>query len=247
MIKIEIAIKSVVVFILLYFSYYYALRFIQSVFQGALGNINNKLSKFIYILGTPAHELAHLLVAILCLAKIEQVQLFPKGDRPGFVSSRVGSKIPFFLSIKEFFIAIAPAVVNIPLFIFIESKFILKCGIAQISRILDPRIMFTKEGVLTILLFLVLVSGIAPSHQDLKGMFKGLIIFSCIVFGITFVTGMIWDMSWIEMNSIVVVMLYYFEIIILVLLIASIVNYRNCLRVIWSILINALKHSFGKN
>jgi hypothetical protein len=44
----EVAIKSVIGFLLLYFSYYYALRFIQSVFQGAVGSISSRLVKFIY-------------------------------------------------------------------------------------------------------------------------------------------------------------------------------------------------------
>ncbi|AWK53113.1 hypothetical protein DIC82_16370 [Clostridium beijerinckii] len=243
----EVAIKSVGVFLLLYFSYYYALRFIQSVFQGAIGSMSSKLAKFIYGLSTPAHELAHLLVAILCLAKIEEVQLFPKENRPGFVRSRVGSRIPFFVSIKEFLIAIAPALVNIPLFIFIESKFILKCEISEISRILDPRIIFTKEGLITILLFLVLISGIAPSHEDFKGMIKGLIIFSFVIFGLSFATAMISDMKWVNINPILTVIFYYLEIIIAVLILNLIVNYRNCLKVTWAILINALKHTFKKS
>jgi len=243
----EVAIKSVLVFLLLYFSYYYALRFIQSIFQGAVGSISSKLAKFIYALGTPAHELAHLLIAMLCLAKIEEVQLFPKGNRPGFVRSRIGSRIPFFISIKEFFIAIAPALINIPLFIFIESKFILKCEISQISRILDPRIMITKEGLITILLFLVLISGIAPSHEDFKGMIKGLIIFSAVVFGLSFVTSIISDMKWVNINPILTVIFYYFEIIVVVLIINSIINYRNCLRITWNIIISALKHTVKKS
>jgi len=243
----EVAIKSVLVFLLLYFSYYYALRFIQSIFQGAVGCISSKLAKFIYALGTPAHELAHLLIAMLCLAKIEEVQFFPKGNRPGFVRSRVGSRIPFFISIKEFFIAIAPALLNIPLFIFIESKFILKCEISQISRILDPRIMITKEGLMTVLLFLVLISGIAPSHEDFKGMIKGLIIFSVVVFGLSFVTSIISDMKWVNINLILTVIFYYFEIIVVVLIINSIINYRNSLKITWNIIISALKHTVKKS
>lgn len=243
----EVAIKSVGVFLLLYFSYYYALRFIQSVFQGAIGSISSKAAKFIYGLSTPAHELAHLLVAVLCFAKIEEVQLFPKGNRPGFVKSRIGSRIPFFISIKEFFIAIAPALVNIPLFIFIESKFILKCEISEISMILYPRIIFTKEGLMTMLLFLVLISGIAPSHEDFKGMIKGLVIFSVIIFGLSFVITMISDVKFLNVNSIKTVIYYYFEIIIGVLIINSIINYRNCLRITWTIIINALKHTFKKS
>lgn len=144
------------------------------------------MAKFIYALSTPAHELAHLLVAILCLAKIEQVQLLPKGNRPGFIRSRVGSSMPFLISIKEFLIAIAPVIINIPLFIFIESKFVLKDKVADISRILDPRIIVSKEGIITIFLFLVLISGIAPSHEDFKGMIKGLIILSAVIFGLSF-------------------------------------------------------------
>ena len=243
----EVAIKSVGVFLLLYFSYYYALRFIQSVFQGAIGSISSKAAKFIYGLSTPAHELAHLLVAVLCFAKIDGVQLFPKGNRPGFVKSRIGSRIPFFISIKEFFIAIAPALVNIPLFIFIESKFILKCEISEISMILYPRVIFTKEGLMTLLLFLVLISGIAPSHEDFKGMIKGLIIFSVVIFGLSFAITMISDIKFLNVNSIKTVIFYYFEIIIGVLIINSIINYRNCLRITWNIIINALKHTFKKS
>ncbi len=240
----EVAVKAVIIFLVLYFSYYYALRFIQSVFQGAIGSISSKLAKFIYALGTPAHELAHLLVAILCLAKIEEVQLFPRGNRPGFIRSRIGSSIPFCISIKEFIIAIAPALINVPLFIFIEKKFILK---REISIILDPRIMLTKEGLMTILLFLVLISGIAPSHEDFKGMIKGLIIFSVVIFGLSFATTMLSDIKFININSIVTVIFYYFEIIISVLIINSIINYRNCLRITWNILISALKHTFTKS
>lgn len=243
----EVAIKSVIVFLLLYFSYYYALRFIQSVFQGAVGSISSSIAKFIYVLGTPAHELAHLLVAILCFAKIDEVQLFPKGNRPGFVRSRIGSRIPFFIGIKEFLIAIAPALVNIPLFIFIETKLILKCEISEIAKILDPRIILTKEGLMTILLFLILISGIAPSHEDLKGMIKGVIIFSFVIFGLSFVVNMISEVKLVNIDSIVTIILYYFEIIFVVLIMNAIVNYRSCLRITLNILINALKHTFKKS
>ncbi|OOM76033.1 hypothetical protein CLPUN_28810 [Clostridium puniceum] len=243
----EAAIKSVAVFLLLYFSYYYALRFIQSIFQGAIGSISSNLGKFIYALSTPAHELAHLLVAILCLAKIEEVKLLPNANTPGYVKSRISSNIPFLISIKGFFIAIAPALVNIPLFIFIESKFVLKCEISEISRILDPRFLITKEGLITILLFLVLISGIAPSHEDFKGMIKGLIIFSVVIFGLSFVTSMFLDMKWVNINPILTVIFYYLEIIIGVLIINAIINYRNCIRITWAIIINALKHTFKRN
>jgi hypothetical protein len=246
-IKMEMAIKSVGIFLLLYFSYYYALRFIQSVFQGAVGSINSNLAKLIYALGTPAHEFAHLLVAILCLAKIEQVQLLPKGNRPGFVKSRVGSSMPFLISIKEFLIAIAPVLINIPLFIFIESKFVLKCKITEISRILDPRIVLSKEGLITILLFLILISGIAPSHEDFKGMIKGLIIFSLVIFGLSFLTSMFSDMKWVNVNPILTVIFYYLEFILVILIINSIIHYRNCLKITWIILISSLKHTFKRN
>jgi len=243
----EVAVKSVAVFLVLYFSYYYALRFIQSVFQGAMGSISSNLGKFIYGISTPAHELAHLLVAVLCLAKIDEVKLLPKGNRPGYVKSRIGSSIPFVISIKGFFIAIAPALVNIPLFIFIESKFVLKVEISQMSKILDPRFLITKEGLITILVFLVLISGIAPSHEDFKGMIKGLIIFSVVIFGLSFVTSMFLDMKWININPILTVIFFYLEIIIGVLVINAIINYRNCFRITWAIIINALKHTFKRN
>lgn len=246
-IKMEAAIKSLIVFLLLYFAYYYALRFIQSVFQGAVGIISPKVAKFIYALGTPAHEFAHLLVAILCLAKIEEVKFLPKRNRPGFVRYRFENRDSFFIGIKQFFIAIAPALVNIPLFIFIESRFVLKCEISEISRILDPRVIFTKEGLITFVLFLVLISGIAPSHEDFKGMIKGLIIFSFIIFGFSFATSMIWDMKWVNTDPIIVVLLYYLEIVTVVIVINLIINYRNCLRITWSILVTALKHTFQRS
>ncbi|MVX63538.1 hypothetical protein GKZ28_07510 [Clostridium chromiireducens] len=243
----EAAIKSVGIFLLAYFSYYYILRFIQSVFQGLLGSINSNLAKFIYALGTPAHELAHLLVAILCGARIEQVQLFPKGNRPGFVKSRIGSSIPFLISIKEFLIAIAPVLVNIPLFIFIESTFILKCKVSEMSKIADPRIMLSKEGLITIVLFLILISGIAPSHEDFKGMVKGLIILSFVIFGMTYLTSLISDMKWVNINPVLTILLYYFEIILAVLIINAILNFRNCFRMTGMILMNALRHTFKRN
>lgn len=243
----EAAVKSVGVFLLLYFSYYYALRFIQSVFQGAIGSISSELGKFLYGLSTPAHELAHLLVALLCLAKIDEVKLLPKGGRPGYVRSRIGSSIPFFISIKEFFIAIAPALVNIPLFIFIESKFVLKVEISEMSQILDPKFFLTKEGLITVLLFLILISGIAPSHEDFKGMIKGLIIFSAVIFGISYATSRIFDMNWVNFSPILTVVFYYLEIIAVALIINGVVNYKNCFRITGNIIINALKHTFKKN
>lgn len=243
----EAAIKSVGVFLVLYFSYYYALRFIQSVFQGAIGSISSNLGKFLYGLSTPAHELAHLFVALLCLAKIDEVKLLPNGSRPGYVKSRIGSSIPFFISIKGFFIAIAPALVNIPLFIFIESKFVLKTEINQISKILDPRFFITKEGLITILLFLILISGIAPSHEDFKGMIKGLIIFSAVIFGISYATSMLFNMKWVNFTPILTVIFYYLEIILAVLIINGLINYKHCFRITGNIIVNALKHTFKSN
>lgn len=243
----EIAFKSVGVFLLLYFSYYYALRFIQSVFQGGIGSISPNLGKFLYGLSTPAHELAHLIIALLCLAKIDEVKLLPKGGRPGYVKSKIGSRIPFLISIKEFFIAIAPALVNIPLFVFIESKFVLKTEMGEISKILEPRFLITKEGLITILLFLILISGIAPSHEDFKGMIRGLIIFSAVIFGISYSTTMLFNMKWLNYTPILIVIFYYLEIIVGVLMINGILNYKNCFRITANIIISALKHSFKIN
>lgn len=243
----EAAIKPVISFILLYFSYYYALRFIQSVFHGAIGNMNSKVVKFIYAVSTPAHELAHLLVAVLCLAKIEQVQLFPKGNRPGFVKSRIGSSIPFVISIKEFLVAIAPVLINVPLFVFLESKFVLKCKISEIGMILNPRIMLSKEGIITFVLFLILISGIAPSHEDFKGMIKGLIIFSAAIFALSYLTSKVVDISWININPILTVVFYYLEVILVTILINIIVNYKNCIRITWNIIISALRHAFTRS
>lgn len=238
----EVAIKSVAYFVLLYMFYYFALRFIQFVFQELIKNISPNLFKFIYIFSTPAHEFAHLFVAKLCCAQIEQVQLFPKAGRPGFVRSRVGSSIPFLISIKEFLISIAPIIINFPLFVFIESRFILK---DQISRILDPRIMLTKEGWITILLFLTLISGIAPSLEDYKGMIKGVIFFSFIMFGVSYLIALIFNLKSININPILTVIFYYLEIIIAILILNSIVNYRNCFKITYTIIINAMRNTFN--
>lgn len=242
-IKIEVAVKSVLFFLALYFSYYFALRFIQAVFQGLISRISEKLAKFLYALSTPAHELAHLLVAVLCLAQIEQVQLLPKNNRPGYVKSRVGSSVPFLISIKQFLIAIAPVIINVPLFIFIESNFILKCRVSEITKILDPRIMLTKEGFITILLFIILISGIAPSNEDFKGMVKGLIILSVIIFGVSYLTTMIFNLKSVNINPILTVIFYYLEMILTVFILNCIINYRNCIRTTYIIIINALKHT----
>jgi hypothetical protein len=244
---VEVAMRSVGSFLLLYFSYYFLLRFIQSVFQGFIGTISTKLAKFLYAISTPAHELAHLFVAILCLAKIEQVQLLPKENKPGFVKSRVGSSFPFLISIKEFLIAIAPVIINVPLFIFIESKFVLKGDVSELHKILDPRVMLTKGGVITIILFLVLISGIAPSSEDFKGMIKGLIILCVAIFGLTYLTSMFFNMKSFDFSSISIVIFYYLELILIVLAISCIVNYRRCFRIIYMVIINALKHALKYN
>ncbi len=239
----EVAMRSVGSFLLLYFSYYFLLRFIQSVFQGFIGNISAKLAKFLYALSTPAHELAHLFVAILCLAKIEQVQLLPKENKPGFVRSRVGSSFPFLISIKEFLIAIAPVIINVPMFIFIESKFVLKGDVSELHKILDPRIMLTREGVITIILFLILISGIAPSSEDFKGMIKGLIILCVAIFGLTYLTSMFFYIKSFDFSSVSIVIFYYLELILVVLAINCIANYRRCFKIIYVVIINALKHA----
>ncbi|MDO5517862.1 MAG: hypothetical protein Q4F66_09915, partial [Clostridium sp.] len=100
----ELAVNAVITFLVLYFIYYYALRFIQSLFQTSLSCINRFFSKTVYSISTPAHEIAHLLISIICLARIENVKLFPTGNEPGYVKSRISSRIPFFIGIKEFFI-----------------------------------------------------------------------------------------------------------------------------------------------
>lgn len=244
MIKIEAAINAVLIFLVLYFSYYYLLRFIQSVFQGTISTINQSLGRFIYVLGTPAHELAHLLVAKLCLSKINSIKLFPSNGQTGFVSYSVGSSIPFLIPIKNFFIGIAPALINIPLFIFIEKKFVLK---GDITQILHPYILFSKEGYITMALFLLLISCIAPSYEDLKGMFHGLIIFSIIIFAIAYFTRKAIDISSLNISWIVTVMMYYLEIIIGALIINAILNYKNFIKVTSRILLEAVKHTFKRN
>lgn len=243
----ELAVNAVITFLVLYFIYYYALRFIQSLFQTSLSCINRFLAKFIYGVSTPAHELAHLLISIICLAQIENVKLFPTGNEPGYVKSRISSRIPFFIGIKEFFISIAPALINIPLFIFIECKYVLKCGVYDLSQILLPSTILSKSGMITLGLFIVLISGIAPSHADLKGTVKGLIVFSVIIFGLTYFTGYIIDVKSINLGSLISVVLYYFEIIAFTILVNIIIHFRNCFSVVGLIFKESLKHTFSKS
>lgn len=243
----ELAVNAVIAFLVLYFIYYYALRFIQSVFQSSLSCINRFLAKFIYIVGTPAHELAHLLVSILCLAQIENVKLFPTGNEPGYVKSRLSSRIPFFIGIKEFFISIAPALINIPLFIFIECKYVLKCSLYDLDIMLLPSTIFSKNGLITLCLFIVLISGIAPSHADLKGTVKGLAVFSVIIFALTYLTGyIVVDIKSINLESLISVVLYYFEVIVFTLLINAVIHFRNSFSVMGAIFKESIKHTFSK-
>lgn len=248
----ELAINAVIAFLLLYFIYYYALRFIQSLFQGSLSCISGVLSKLIYGISTPAHELAHLIVSLICLSRVEHVKLFPTGNEPGYVQSSVSSKIPFVIGIKKFFISIAPALINIPLFMFIECRYVLKCSLNDIYTMLLPNTIFSKSGLITLGLFIVLVSGIAPSHADMKGTLKGLIVFSILIFGVTYFTGTrIVDfrslsLKIINLKSLVSVVLYYSEVIIFTLVVNFILHFSNYFNVITSIFKGAIKHTFSK-
>lgn len=237
----EVAVKSVTFFLLSYFSYYFVLRFVQSLFTGFLGSINPKLSKFMNFLNTPAHELAHLLVCLLCGAKIEQVQLLPDSNSSGFVKSKIEGKYQFIIIIKEFFVAIAPVIINVPLFIILEKWVVLK---GDISRILYPGIIFTKEGFITVLLFLVLLSGIAPSNTDLKRMFKGLMFFCIIIFIFSYLSSMVFDVMLFNIAPILTIIIYYIEVIVVLLILNVIINYNNCLNIIKKVLMNALKYAF---
>lgn len=243
----EPAINAVITFLVLYFIYYYALRFIQSLFQTSLSCINKILSKAIYTISTPAHELAHLLVSIMCFAQIENVKLFPTGNEPGYVKSRISSRIPFFIGVKEFFISIAPALINIPLFIFIECKYVFKCKLSDFNMIFTPDAILSKNGLITLGIFIVLISGIAPSHADLKGTVKGLVVFSIIIFGITYFTGYIFDVNKINFGGLVSLMIYYSEVIIFTLLVNMIIHFRNCFRIVGHIFKESIKHTFSKS
>ncbi|MDO5518574.1 MAG: hypothetical protein Q4F66_13545, partial [Clostridium sp.] len=161
--------------------------------------------------------------------------------------SRISSRIPFFIGIKEFFISIAPALINIPLFIFIECKYVLKCSLYDLNMILLPSTIFSKNGMITLGLFIILISGIAPSHADLKGTVKGLIVFSVIIFGLTYFTGYIIDVKSINLGSLISVVLYYFEIITFTILINIIIHFSNCFSVVMLIFKESLKHTFSKS
>ncbi|NME82499.1 hypothetical protein [Clostridium sp. SM-530-WT-3G] len=246
-----LAINAVGAFLLLYFIYYYALRLIQSLFQNSLSYINRFLSKLIYGISTPAHELAHLIVALVCFSQVEHVKLFPTGNEPGYVKTNVSSKIPFVIGIKKFFISIAPALINIPLFMFIECRYVLKCNLSDLYRIMLPSTIFSKSGLITLGLFIVLVSGIAPSHADLKGTLKGLITFCVLIFAITYFTGhVVVDFKSITskiigLDSFVSVVLYYIELIAFTLVINIVLYFKNGFKVVSNIFIQSIKHTFS--
>ncbi|MBE6062902.1 MAG: hypothetical protein E7207_04920 [Clostridium butyricum] len=244
----ELAVNAVMAFLILYFIYYYALRFIQSLFQSSLSYINRFIAKLIYGISTPAHELAHLIVSLICFAQIENVKLFPTGNEPGYVKSKISSRIPFFIGIKEFFISIAPAFINIPLFMFVECKYVLKCSLYDIDMMLLPSIIFSRDGLITLGLFIVLISGIAPSHADLKGTVKGLIVFSVLIFVVTYFSGhIVVDVKSINLKSLISVILYYFEVIAFTLFINVVIHFTNCFSVVINIFKGAIKHTFSKS
>ena len=178
----DLAIKSVVIIICYFLSYIYVLRYIQCYSWGALNMIGRNVYKIFSAVGAPAHEAAHALAALLCGFRITNINIFKHVEFmvPSNLRGIIGS----------FFVSIAPALFNIIIFTIICSK--------------------SSNIYLNFLMFLVLISCIAPSDSDVKGMFIGVVIGIITIAVFTYIAG--WAMPSLNAyvkNSIILVGKFY--------------------------------------
>lgn len=178
----NLMVKNVVMVISYFLIYIYALRYIQCYSWGALKMINGYVYKIFSMIGTPAHELAHALAAIIFGFKITNINIF----------KHVNFMVPsnFRGVIGSFVVSIAPALFNIIIFTIICSK--------------NNNIYFD------FLMFLILISCIAPSNSDIRGMLPVIIIGIIVIVLTTYALG--WALPSINIyikNSILLVAKFY--------------------------------------
>ena len=144
----DLAVKNVIIIISYFLIYIYVLRYVQCYSWGALRMINKGAYKVFSAVGAPAHETAHAIAALLCGFRIININIFKHVEFmvPSNLRGIIGS----------FFVSIAPALFNIIIFTIVCSK--------------SDNIYFN------FLMFLILISCIAPSNSDIKGMFAAIII-----------------------------------------------------------------------
>ncbi len=144
----DLAVKNVIIIISYFLIYIYVLRYVQCYSWGALRMINKGVYKVLSAVGAPAHEAAHAIAALLCGFRITNINIFKHVEFmvPSNLRGIIGS----------FFVSIAPALFNIIIFTIVCSK--------------SDNIYFN------FLMFLILISCIAPSNSDIKGMFAAIII-----------------------------------------------------------------------
>lgn len=157
----NIIVKNLVIVISYFLIYIYALRYIQCYSWGALKMINIYVYKMFSMIGAPAHELSHALAAIIFGFRITNINIF----------KHVNFMVPsnFRGIIGSFVVSIAPALFNITIFTIICYK--------------NNNIYFN------FVMFLILISCIAPSNSDIKGMLPTIIIGIIVIVFTTYALG----------------------------------------------------------
>lgn len=178
----NLALKNVVVIISYFLIYIYVLRYIQCYSWGALKMISRSVYKIFSMIGAPAHEAAHAVAALIFGFRITNINIFKhvKFMAPSNLRGIIGG----------FVVSIAPAVFNIIIFTVICSK--------------SDNIYFN------FVMFLILISCIAPSNSDIKGMLPVMIIGIIIIVVVTYALG--WAVPSINVyikNSILLVGKFY--------------------------------------
>lgn len=157
----DLAIKNSAIVICYFLIYIYALRYVQCYSWGALNMISRNVYKIFSKIGAPAHEGAHALAAILCGFRITNINIFKHVEfrSPSNLRGVIGN----------FFVSIAPAFFNIIIFTIVCSK--------------SSNIYFN------FLMFIILISCIAPSNSDIRGMFAGVVIAIIVIIFVTYTAG----------------------------------------------------------
>lgn len=157
----DLAIKNVIIIISYFLIYIYGLRYVQCYSWGALNMINRSAYRIFSAIGAPAHEAAHAIAAILCGFRITNINIFKHVEFmvPSNLRGIIGS----------FFVSIAPALFNIIIFTILCSK--------------------SNNIYFDFIMFLILISCIAPSNSDIRGMFIAVVIGMIIIVAATYAAG----------------------------------------------------------
>ena len=191
----DLVLKNVGIIISYFLIYIYVLRYLQCYSWGALCMINKGIYKVFSKIGAPAHEAAHALAAILFGFRIKNINIF----------KHVEFMVPSNLRgiIGRFFVSIAPALFNIIIFTIICSK--------------SDNIYFN------FIMFLILISCIAPSNSDIKGMFTAIIIGIIILVILTYTIGItIPSINYYIKDSILLVGKFYATYLIVLTILVTI-------------------------